>query len=180
MRTSSHSPIFYPAKLLDYDPKDRIAMISMKGLTDGVPDGIPAMLAYPIGDNDLDTERELIKGADVWVFFEAGDTTKPVVAFYRRHGKGQAVVGTRRIRQEDIELLARLMVLIQAKNLITIRGDTVHIKASTLKIDADIIHSGDQKTQGKITASTDVVGGGKSLKTHSHIGNLGKPTSQPQ
>lgn len=56
-------PYFYPAKLVSYNPTERTAMIQMDGLTDG-SDGIKATLAYPIGDDDLDTERELLPGAD--------------------------------------------------------------------------------------------------------------------
>ena len=78
----------HPATLVSYDKEMRTAKVTIKGLTDGVDEGITAMLAYPIGDDDLDTERELIAGADVWVFFEQGDTTMPVIAFYRRHGQG--------------------------------------------------------------------------------------------
>ncbi len=152
-------------------------MVSIAGLTDGVPEGIHAMIAYPIGDDDLDTERELIAGADVWVFFEQGDTTMPVVAFYRRHGKSRAVTDVRRIRQKNIELLARSRATIKATDLIEIAGDTVTINAvnmtinaDNLTVNADIKHTGNQKTTGKITATTDVNGGGVSLKSHTHPG----------
>ena len=85
------SAYLMPAILVSYDKVKRTAMVNIPGLTDGEPNGIGAMIAYPVGDDDLDTERELIPGADVWVFFENGDTTMPVIAFYRRHGKGRAV-----------------------------------------------------------------------------------------
>lgn len=173
----NQSPYFLPAVLVSYDQNERTAMVSIPGLTDGAPEGIPAMLAYPIGDDDLDTERELIPGADVWVFFEKGDPTMPVIAFYRRHGRGRAVTDVRRIRQENIELLARDRVTINGDALvevngetITLTGQTIVIKASQVIIEGDISHKGNQSTQGTIAASTNVVGGGVSLNSHTHSG----------
>ncbi|WP_296405015.1 hypothetical protein [Psychrobacter sp.] len=170
------SPYFHPAKLISYDKIKRTAKVGIVGLTDGVPEGITAMLAYPIGDDDLDTERELKAGADIWVFFEQGDTSMPVIAFYRRHGEG-AVVDTRRIRQENIELLARAQITLSAANLIAMSAQSVTIDAQSMTINADnlsinaaINHSGDQNTSGTITASNDVNGGGISLKGHMHSG----------
>lgn len=126
------SPYMHPAKLVSYDKVNRTAKVTIAGLTDGVEDGITAMLAYPIGDDDLDTERELIPGADVWVFFEQGDTSMPVIAFYRRHGQGLATIDVRRIRQKNIEVLARSTITLDAK-------DFVNIKASKINLDADIV-----------------------------------------
>ncbi|STY95204.1 hypothetical protein [Moraxella atlantae] len=105
------TPYFYPAKLLSYDKHKRTAKISIAGLTDGASDGLTALLAYPIGDDDKDTERELLAGADCWVFFENGDMACPIIAFYRSHSEG-AMVDVRRIRQANIELLARQNILI--------------------------------------------------------------------
>lgn len=168
------TPYFYPAKLLSYDKHKRTAKISIAGLTDGASDGLTALLAYPIGDDDFDTERELLAGADCWVFFENGDMACPVVAFYRSHSEG-AVVDIRRIRQANIELLARQSMLLNADGGITANTPTFTINAH-LVVNGDITHkgsleqSGDQNVSGKITASDDVVGGGKSLKSHRHGG----------
>ena len=161
-------PYFYPAKLVSYNPKERTAMIQMDGLTDG-SDGIKATLAYPIGDDDLDTERELLPGADVYVFFEQGDLYAPVIAFYRSHGKGRAVTDTRRIRQENIELLARARVTINASDLVEVHAGEVRITGHVI-IDGDITHTGNQNTTGTVTANTDVKTGGVSLKQHTHGG----------
>lgn len=178
-------PYFYPAKLIKYNPKDRTATVHIEGLTNG-SDGLTATLAYPIGDDDLDTERELLSDADVYVFFEQGDLYAPVIAFYRSHGKGRAVTDVRRIRQENIEVLARSRITLTAQDLIEMTADEVHITGK-VTIDGDITHNGNtsqngnQNTQGKITASDDVVGGGKSLKGHTHSGvrsgnsSTGKP-----
>ncbi len=180
MINTSHSPTFYPAKLLEYNAKERTAMIEMKGLTDGIPKGIPAMLAYPIGDDDLDTERLLEKGADIWVFFEQGDTTKPIIAFYRRHGKKKAVVGIRRIRNKIIELLATQAIKLFAPKLISINSDgSINIKAENINIDGAVSINGDITHTGSQTSSGDVVASGISVSQHTHIGNKGRPTSTP-
>lgn len=143
------SPYIHPAKLISYDKVNRTAKVSIAGLTDGVEDGITAMLAYPIGDDDLDTERELLPGADVWVFFEQGDTTMPVIAFYRRHGQGQATIDVRRIRQENIELLARSTITLDAKDFVNIKAETINLDASTINLKAGNFN---------ITAETSVKG----------------------
>lgn len=116
-------PYFYPAKLIEYNQNERTAQVHIQGLTDGSPNGLTALLAYPIGDDDLDTERELLKGADVWVFFENGDMSAPVIAFYRSHGKGMAVKDIRRIRQENIEVLARSRITLNAKDLVEVNAE---------------------------------------------------------
>lgn len=169
------SPYIHPAKLVSYDKINRTAKVSIAGLTDGVADGITAMLAYPIGDDDMDTERELLAGADVWVFFEQGDTSMPVIAFYRRHGQGRAVVDVRRIRQENIELLARASVTITAKDFIDIKAaainieaDTVNIKASALNVDAETNAKGDINQIGNyFMTGNQLINGGQTINGNS-------------
>ncbi|MEY2863590.1 MAG: hypothetical protein RLY58_1297 [Pseudomonadota bacterium] len=104
---------FYPAKILSYNAAARTAQISIAGITDGAEDGLKATFAYPVGDDDKDTEREILPGADVYVFFEQSDTGCPVIAFYRSHGEG-ALKDVRRIRQKQIELIAENSALIEA------------------------------------------------------------------
>lgn len=175
------NPYLYPAKLISYNQTERTAQISIDGLTDGEPDGLTAMLAYPIGDDDLDTERELNPGADVWVFFEAGDMSAPVVAFYRRHGEGKAVVDVRRIRQKNIELLARSTITLDAKNLVDVKAKKILLTADDIEINGNISHTGNQTTQGTVTASVDVKAGSVSLTKHKHgnVKNGTGRTSQP-
>ncbi|WP_352309099.1 hypothetical protein [Psychrobacter sp. W2-37-MNA-CIBAN-0211] len=134
------SPYMHPAKLISYDNANRTARVSIAGMTDGVADGITAMLAYPIGDDDLDTERELNANADVWVFFEQGDISMPVIAFYRRHGQGRATIDVRRIRQENIELLARASITLSAKDFVDIKAKKVNIDAETVTINATALN----------------------------------------
>ena len=156
------SPYMHPAKLISYDKANRTAKVTIAGLTDGVEEGITAMLAYPIGDDDLDTERELIPGADVWVFFEQGDTSMPVIAFYRRHGQGLATVDIRRIRQKNIEVLARSTITLDAKDFIHIKAKTVNIDASTVNLKASNFN---------ITAQTNVKGDIGQIGNYSMQGN---------
>ena len=156
------SPYMHPAKLISYDKANRTAKVTIAGLTDGVEEGITAMLAYPIGDDDLDTERELIPGADVWVFFEQGDTSMPVIAFYRRHGQGLATVDIRRIRQKNIEVLARSTITLDAKDFIHIKAKMVNIDASTVNLKASNFN---------ITAETNVKGNIAQIGNYSMQGN---------
>lgn len=156
------SPYMHPATLVSYDNKKRTAKVTIVGLTDGVDEGITAMLAYPIGDDDLDTERELLAGADVWVFFEQGDTAMPIIAFYRRHGEERAVIDVRRIRQQNIELLARAKVTITANELVFIKAQQITIEGEVL-IKGNITHKGNQTTTGNQTV----------LGNENRTGNIG-------
>ena len=113
---------FKRAKILSYDAAKRTAQVHIHGLTDGASQGLTATFAYPVGDDDRDTERQIVLGNDVYVFFEDGDESCPVIAFYSSHGAG-AMVDKRRIRQKNIELLARQKATIEAPS-IHLRGET--------------------------------------------------------
>lgn len=102
--------------IVSYNKNARTAQIHVNGLTDGSSDGITAQIAYPVGESDKDTDRELIPGNEIFVFFEDGDPDCPVIAFNCSHGSG-ALVDTRRIRQKNIEVLARSKVLIQGPQI---------------------------------------------------------------
>lgn len=112
---------FPRAKILSYNAKARTAQIHIYGMTDGASEGLEATFAYPVGDDDLDTEREILVGADVYIFFQNGDEGLPVVWSYSSHGEG-AVEDVRRIRQKNIEILGRANVLVQAGQEVTITG----------------------------------------------------------
>ncbi|OTG93558.1 hypothetical protein B9T24_13880 [Acinetobacter sp. ANC 4654] len=151
---------FKRAKILSYNAKGRTAKVYIHGMTDGASEGLTATFAYPVGDSDKDTEREILAGEDVYVFFENGEESRPVIAFFSSHGEN-AVIDTCRIRQENIELLARSKVYLEAP--------VIHIKAK-LVLEGDFEHEGNQKTTGKITATEDVVAAGISVKSHPHSG----------
>lgn len=133
---------FKRAKILSYDAAKRTAQVHIHGLTDGASQGLTATFAYPVGDDDRDTERQIVLGNDVYVFFEDGDESCPVIAFYSSHGTG-AEVDKRRIRQKNIELLATTKAYIDAP--------TIHLKGNVI-IDGNIKHTGNQTTTGKIVA----------------------------
>ena len=116
----------YPATILSYDKHSRTARVSIPTVTDGLEEGIIATFAYPVGHDDKDTEIEILTGAECYVFFLQGVPSSPVIWAYRSHGSG-AVVDTRRIRQENIELLARVNVKIEAKTIHVHATDTVNI-----------------------------------------------------
>lgn len=117
---------FKRAKILSYNAKGRTAKVQIHGMTDGASEGLTATFAYPVGDSDKDTEREILTGEDVYVFFENGEESRPVIAFFSSHGE-DAVVDTRRIRQENIELLARTKITAKAKTIEIDGSETVNI-----------------------------------------------------
>lgn len=149
---------FWPAKILSYDQDNHTAQVHIVGLTDGLADGITADFAYPVGDDDKDTERQILPGADVDVYFEAGQQECPVIAFYRSHRVG-GMKDIRRIRQKNIELLAQARIYMKAPEVV--------IEAN-LRIIGDITHEGNQNTTGTISAEEDVKAGNISLKNHPH------------
>jgi hypothetical protein len=120
----------WPAKIISYNRVNRTVQVQIAGLTDGSSNGLPAKIAYPIGENDRDTERQILANADVWVFFEGGDLSLPVVWAYRSHGNG-ALVGTRRIKQENIELIATEKVKLSvAGSMIEIDGEMIKLSVA--------------------------------------------------
>lgn len=165
--------MFKRARLLSYDAASRTAQVHVFGLTDGASNGLTATFAYPVGDDDRDTERQIVVGNEVYVFFEADDEARPVIAFYSSHGKG-AEIDVRRIRQKNIELLATARAYVEAP--------TIHLRGNVV-IDGDITHNGNTVQQGNTVAngnhtvsgvvigSRNVIGGGVSLNSHRH-GNV--------
>jgi hypothetical protein len=117
---------FKRAKILSYNAMARTAKVHIHGMTDGASEGLTATFAYPVGDSDKDTEREILTGEDVYVFFENGEDSRPVIAFFSSHGE-EPVVDIRRIRQENIELLARSNIKAQAKVIEVDGSETVNI-----------------------------------------------------
>lgn len=59
------------------------------------------------------------------------------------------------------------------------------IKSASITLDGNVHITGttqadaDMTCNAKVTASTDCIGGGKSLVGHTHTGNMGSPTSSP-
>lgn len=125
-----------PCQVISYNPSKRTVQVQITGMTDGSENGLTAKLAYPIGDDDRDTERRLLDelpNADGWVFFEGGNQKKPVLFAYRSHGTG-ALVDIRNIRQKHINLIANETVTITAGQKITLNVDD-----SKMEIESGII-----------------------------------------
>lgn len=153
----------YPAKILSYNREKRRCMVHIEPFTRGSDSGIEAQLAYSIADDDYKTEVKLTVGQEVWVFFEAGNLSCPVIAYNRGHGEG-AEVGTRRIEQDKIELIAKESIkLIVGDKTITLTTSEATIAAKTIvKDDLDV-----DKT---VTAQIDVIAVKTSLVDHPHLG----------
>ena len=145
---------FYPAKIISYDAKSRTAKVTVEPITQGLTEGITATFAYPVGHDDRDTELQVLKGAECYVFFQQGDPYSPVIWSYRSHGEG-AVVDYRRIRQKNIELLA--------ENNIKIEAETVDIYAD-VKIYGNVEITGNQDIEGNSS-----VGGSSEVLGHSEL-----------
>lgn len=159
---------FWPARVLSYNANARTLQLHIPRLTDGAPDGITAQIAYPMGDDDRDTELRIEPGLDVWVFFEGGDPSRPVAFASRGHGTG-AEKGTRRIRQEKIELLADESVLLRCGE-----SGSVLLTPEQLTINAGTMVMQVQTAQilGALQALTAVIGG-MNVLTHMHTYQLG-------
>lgn len=121
---------FWKGNIVSYNGKARTARITIPTLTDGIDDGITATFAYPVGHDDKDTEIQILAGADCYVFFEQLDPASPVIFAYSSHGTG-AVVDVRRIRQENIELLAKVNITLDAETITVNASDVVNIVGAT-------------------------------------------------
>ncbi len=158
---------FFPATILKYNPNERTARVSIPTVTDGADSGITATFAYPVGHDDKDTEIQILEGAECYVFFLQGDVHSPVIFSYRSHGTG-AVVDVRRIRQENIELLAKANINIETE-------DTITLKAGTVIIDANVIMKKNSTTEGNntVNGTSDLKGAvtikGKPYDLHGHL-----------
>ncbi|WP_454667859.1 hypothetical protein [Acinetobacter calcoaceticus] len=165
---------FWPARIVSVDRKGRTANVQISPITDGLESGIKATFQYAIGEDDFDTEIQILAGADVYVFFLQGDPYSPVISGYRSRGEG-AEVGHRRIRQENIELLAEANISLKADNEILLEAETIRFKAK------NIINEGDSKTTGKheVAGKSNLAGGatinGIEFDVHKH-GNSPGPS----
>ena len=121
---------FWKGNIVSYNGKARTARITIPTLTDGIDDGITATFAYPVGHDDKDTEIQILAGADCYVFFEQLDPASPVIFAYSSHGTG-AVTDVRRIRQENIELLAKVNITLDAETITVNASDVVNIVGAT-------------------------------------------------
>lgn len=145
---------FFPAKILSVNVDTKTAMVSIPPYTNG-SQGVKAKIAYPMGFDDQNTEL-LIEGTpDVYVFFEQGRFSAPVIAFYRTHPNSTKDKLT--FKQKTIE----------------IHAENMHIKAENIHLDGKVTATNNIDVQGNVNAKGDVVGQGKSLTSHTHGGVQG-------
>lgn len=169
---------FWPAKLTSYDAATRTGEVWIDEVTDGADRGLVAEFAYPVGEDDQDTERKITLPANVYVFFEMGDPRCPVVFAWRTRQDGSAVVGTRRIRQQNIQVLATANL-----NLTAERAE-MSFNSMLLTVPAGLNIVGPVTCQtiecDTVTASDDVIAAAVSLKKHPHnLNGLSSPTRPP-
>lgn len=172
----------YPAIVKSYDPARRTARIAIPGLTDGADVFPEAEFCNPIGDKSEHTEIRVIPGDRVWVSFIGGDTRYPLIMGYRPKHIGNAT-GTRRFHHDNMQIEIDGVLSLEAGSEVLIKsgGSTVTvtpggitIKASAVTIDAPNttftgnVAIGGNATVTTLTASNDVMAGGKSSKTHTH------------
>lgn len=115
----------YPAVVQSYSAASRECRVHIPGLTDGGDVGLLAEIEYPIGDRSKGqnpTEIEILEGDLIWVEFEAGDPSKPIITGWRNATSGNSV-GWRRWHHANIELLAEQVMNLIAKGAITIKSD---------------------------------------------------------
>lgn len=101
-----------------------------------------------------------------------------------------AEIGATKItaNQKDVLVNTQNSVIVTAANNVTVNtkaavvnAETSYVlntKAATLTAPA-IVLDGNVAVNGTLTASVDVIASGKSLVSHAHTGNAGKPTSSP-
>lgn len=169
---------FWPAKLTSYDAATRTGEVWIDDVTDGGDRGLVAEFAYPIGEDDQDTELKITLPANVYVFFESGDPRCPVVFAWRTRQDGSAVVGTRRIRQQNIQILATANLTLTAERA------EMSFNSMLLTVPAGLNIVGPVTCQTieceSVKASDDVIAAAVSLKKHPHnLNGLSSPTRPP-
>lgn len=117
-------------RILSYDAKTRTARVHVFGLTDGASNGIPATFMYAVGEYDKDTEIKIDLNREIFVEFEGGEMNAPIIVGYSSHNTG-ALVGTRRIRQQNIELIADSNIKFESVTLNINCTAEVNIKSDT-------------------------------------------------
>lgn len=67
-------------------------------------------------------------------------------------------------------------LVINTNKNVTVNCQEAEVNATTTTINGDLVVNGDIDSTGTVTATTDVFGGGKSLKTHLHAGPATAPS----
>lgn len=166
----------WPAVVVSYDADARQCVVSLEGITDG-GDGLIAEIEQAIGDRSKDTEIRILAGDPVWVDFLAGDPRYPIITGFRARN-AQNMVGTRHWEHENFTLVADETIILTAGSKIElIVGDTkLALTGDSLMQVAAAIG-----IQGPVTQTGgDMTSDGKSVQHHTHPGDSGGTTGEPQ
>lgn len=80
----------------------------------------------------------------------------------------------------DVVITSPAKVIVNSTGNTEVNAANVNVTASTSTFNGNVSVTGDISCSGTVTGTTDVVGGGKSLKTHTHTSaSPGSPTSPP-
>ena len=191
----------YPGIVRQYDRDRREIRVEVPGFTDGGQELPIAEIEYPIGDKSKHTEIRVLVDDMVWVEFLGGDPRFPIITGWRCPNVGNVTL-FRRWHMENIEsdadqtqkhtagttytVDAQTDILIKAGQTITLDAGskiTLKVGGSTFEITGSGIKqvSSANTMQGPLTQTGgDILSDGKSVQHHTHIGNLGSPTSPPQ
>lgn len=189
-----------PGIIVDYDPARQTCSVqpAIQGAVTN-PNGtaqstdLPLLVDVPVQfprGGGFACTFPLVAGDDVLVVFasrcidawwQSGGVQRPMEARMHDLSDGFAIPGPtsqprklESVQTDGIELRneARTTYLKVANGTIFIKGNIVH--------EGNTTQTGNQTTSGTITGTTDVIGGGKSLKTHVHSGVTAGPSNTGQ
>lgn len=157
----------HPAVVHSYNASEKTCEITLVGVTDGTQEKIIAEIAFPIGDKSAHTDIRILSGDTVWVEFMGGDMRHPIITHFRTKRTGNQTAW-RKLHHANIDLTA---------------DDVLVLKASTIKIIGDVVHTGSQSTSGNMAVVGELKNDGVNVgKTHTHNGVQvgGQSTGTPQ
>lgn len=142
------------------------------------PGGGDFFLTFPVAAGDecllLFSERAI----DYW--YDKGGVQLP--AEYRLHDLSDAIamvgLNSQPKKLSALQTTGAELRTRDRSTYIRLESGSIYIKGN-ITLDGNITQTGDQDVTGKVTASNDVIGGGKHLKTHTHTDPQGGNTGGP-
>lgn len=149
-----------PAEVASWDGYKLYVWIP--GYTDGASSPIRAGICHPLGDRPKRNDFRILKGDAVWIEFNDGDLSSPIVMGFRDKDTGDST-GTRRFEHDNFEVNADDSLNLNTKSM-NFTADTWNVEArssTTVKtpvytIDGDLIVTGSIKATGGISARGDI------------------------
>lgn len=117
-------------------------------------------------------------GANVWVFFEGGDTRRPV--YFAGIPGGTAWIAENN-KQYTIQTETTKLNIDDKKGIVTlVVAEGVNITTPITKIDGNLHVTGNIEGESEIKDKTRTMSGDREIyNSHTHTGNLGSVTSPP-